>query len=178
MADSKISALSDGTSPQSADQFVIARSTSDLKLTWSELLTLMPGYEVARAQITSNANVTDTLESTATALITVTATFPGVPVYAEFYAEGVSTGTASTPFVVITLFEGSTEITRLGAVQSPSSAVTTAPMCARYKFTPSAASHTYKVCGFVNSATGTPAIIAGAGGTATPAPAYLRFVIA
>jgi hypothetical protein len=38
LADSKISALTDGTSPQSTDAFVVARGTGNNKLTWAELL--------------------------------------------------------------------------------------------------------------------------------------------
>ena len=37
MADSKISALTDGTAPQDADEFPVARSTSNVKLLWSAL---------------------------------------------------------------------------------------------------------------------------------------------
>lgn len=42
MADSKISALSDGTTPSGSDQFVIARAGANNKLTWTELLAAMP----------------------------------------------------------------------------------------------------------------------------------------
>ncbi len=38
MADSKISALTDGTTPQSTDEFVVARGADNRKLTWSSML--------------------------------------------------------------------------------------------------------------------------------------------
>lgn len=125
-------------------------------------------------QITSNANVTDTSEATASALITSTAfTFDGSAVWAEFYSDEILGPTAG--FISITLFEGSTEITRLATISGTTGVQNSSPCLARFKFTPTAGSHTYKVCGFVASTTGTPRITAGAGGTATDAPAYLAF---
>ena len=44
MADSKISALTDGTAPQDADEFPVARSTSNVKLLWSELKAAIKTY--------------------------------------------------------------------------------------------------------------------------------------
>lgn len=125
-------------------------------------------------QITANANITDTSEATATALITSSAfTFDGTAVWAEFYTDELLAPTSG--FVVATLFEGATQITRLATLNGIASAQSGASVLARYKFTPSAGSHTYKVCAFAASTTGTPRITAGAGGTATDPPAYLAF---
>ena len=138
-----------------------------------------PGFEIGRATITSNAVVTDTSEATATALITAGPfTFDGGAVVAEVYApymQSPSNAVGST--LTVTLFEGSTEITRLAfiACQVNTQNAATA-LRASHIFTPSAASHTYKLCGFVSSTTGGPIIGAGAGGTGAYAPAYLRFV--
>ena len=44
MADSKISALTDGTAPQDADQFPVARGTANNKLTWAELKAAVKTY--------------------------------------------------------------------------------------------------------------------------------------
>ncbi len=131
-----------------------------------------PGYEVGYAQVTSNKNITDTSESTATALITCTATFDGSAVYAEFYTPELVTPTGQT--VVLTLFESTTELGRIAVIPAIGGAQIGVPCLARYKFTPSAGSHTYKLCGFVASGTGV--FGGGAGGTGVFVPAYLRFI--
>lgn len=125
-------------------------------------------------QITSNANITDLAEATATALITSSAfTFDGQAVWAEFYTDELLAPLSG--FVQVTLFEGSTEITRLATLNGISSAQAGASVLARYKFTPTQASHTYKICAWAASTTNTPRITAGSGGTAGDAPAYLAF---
>lgn len=136
------------------------------------------GFEVGYAQITAAANITDTSEATATALITVTATFDGGAVYAEAYAPFVVCDTAAAgDLLIVTLFEGATQLCRLAEYRSAITTTTNIePLMARFKLTPTAASHTYKLCAFVTSTTGTPQLGAGAGGTNAFAPAYLRFV--
>lgn len=135
------------------------------------------GTELIRAQITASANITDTSEATATALITCGPfTYTGVAVYAEAFTYQLLSPTSG--FVALTLFEGSTEITRLATILGETSLQVGGAVLARYKFTPTAGAHTYKLCGFVASTTGTPQLQAGSGGTAGPPPAYLRFVTA
>lgn len=136
-----------------------------------------PGFEIVYAQITSNANITDTSEATATALITAgPATYDGGAVLLEFFTILLVPDTnAAGDFTIVTLFEGSTQLTRLASVRT----VVTAANCevsvvGKYRFTPTAGSHTYKVCGFVPSTTGTPTISAGLGGTGALSPAYCR----
>jgi hypothetical protein len=137
-----------------------------------------PGFEIGYTQITSNANITDTAEATATALISPGAlTFDGAPVLVEFFTPSLVCDTAAaTDLVTVTLFEGATQITRLGVAKAIATAATDVNACLlHFRFTPSAASHTYKLCAFATSATGTPTITAGAGGTNGYAPAYIRF---
>ena len=138
-----------------------------------------PGFEIGYAQITATVSITDTSEATATALISSGAlTFDGAAVYAEVYSAAVSSpsnAVGSTTW--LTLFEGSTELCRLVQISclvTGTSAVT--QVASRFKLTPTAGSHTYKVCGFVGSVTGNPLLVAGAGGTGAIAPAFLRFV--
>lgn len=137
-----------------------------------------PGFEINYTAITSNANVTDTSEATATALISPGAiTFDGTAVLVHFFCPAILTDTAAaTDTVTVTLFEGSTQITRLGVAKTE---VVAAPNLTAasyfYRFTPTAASHTYKVCAFANSATGTPTLTAGNGGTNGYSPAFVRF---
>lgn len=136
------------------------------------------GFEWSYTQITATANITDTSEATATALISPAAFTPdGSPVLVEFFAPAIITDTSSaTDIVTVTLFEGATQITRLGIVRT---VVTAAPdaigVCFKYRFTPTAAAHTYKLCAFVPFTTGTPNITAGLGGTGAYPPAYIRF---
>jgi hypothetical protein len=136
------------------------------------------GFELNYTQITSNANVTDTSEATATALISPGAiTFDGEPVIVEFFCAAVVTDTAAAgDFVTVTLFEGATQITRLAQTKT---VVVTAPdvvpVYAAFRFTPTAAAHTYKLCAFASSATGTPTLSAGSGGTNGFPPAFIRF---
>lgn len=134
-----------------------------------------PGFLINYTQITTPANVTDTSESTATALISPGAiTFDGTAVWAEFGGILLAPTVASNA-ITITLFEGATQITRLAFWDNPAAATAGSSVTARYKFTPTAASHTYTVCGFVGSTTGTPRILCGTGGTGGYPPAYIAF---
>jgi hypothetical protein len=133
-----------------------------------------PGFEIGYAEITTLTNITDTSEGTATALISSgSLAFDGAAVMCEFFGL-VRTGTASTTLVVC-LFEGSTEITELAAVALAAAAQDVFTLRASYRFTPSAANHTYKITAFVSSTTGTPRFNAGSGGTGGNPPAFLRF---
>ena len=136
-----------------------------------------PGFEVGYAQITAPVNITNTTEATATALISCTATFDGAAVIAEFFCGAVFfENGALSDTLVFTLFEGSTQITRLAEFRvAQITNQDIKPVYSRYKFTPSAASHTYKLCAFVSDTTGTPQMSAGNGGTAGQPPAFLRF---
>jgi len=137
------------------------------------------GGEVGYDQITSPVAVSSGTEASGTTIITASAhTFDGNPVYAEFYSPLVQFPTTAGAGLglFINLFEGSTEISRLGYMQSPSAdAQGFWPCFCRYRFTPSAGSHTYKVTG--NQSGGvSPTVHAGVGSGATYPPAFLRFV--
>ena len=135
------------------------------------------GQEIASATLTTPTNITDTSEATATAIISSgSVTFDGSPVWAEVYIDAVNTPSVVSSFVVVSLFEGATQITRLATIATPAAVSMQVPVFAKYKFTPSAGAHTYKMTAFASTTTGTPQIIAGGGGTATAAPAVLRFV--
>lgn len=61
MADSKISALTDGANAQSGDEFVIARSGADYKLSADELgLVLLPGKVLFESTLGADATSIDT----------------------------------------------------------------------------------------------------------------------
>jgi hypothetical protein len=133
------------------------------------------GVELSYTQITAPAAVTDTVEATATALISPGAFTPnGNPILAEFFSPNIVMPTGAGATMTITLFEGATEIGRLCSIVSPATG-TQFSAVGKLRFTPTNAAHTYKVCAFISSALGGPAIGAGAGGTGVLVPAYIRF---
>lgn len=140
-----------------------------------------PGFEIGYDQRTSSVSIISTTESAGTAVISAAAhTFDGAAVIVEFFAPSIvmPQATTSTNFILFSLFEGATQIARLANVQLQdlaSAQSMSVPVCARLRFTPTAASHTYTVTAFVNSTTGSPGVNAGAGGTGIYAPAFLRF---
>lgn len=137
-----------------------------------------PGFEIGYAQITANANITDTAQSTATQLIPGGPyTFDGGAVIATFFTPAVSMDTgAVSDVVVISLFEGATQIGVLARIRSVTTTTpNNLPVLAQYRFTPTAGAHTYKLTASVTSTTGTPFIAASSGGTGAFLPAFLRF---
>ncbi len=137
-----------------------------------------PGQEIGYTQITAaSTNVTDTSEGTATALLTAGPfAFDGGPVVCIFSAAGIQPPQAVASFIVINLFEGATQIARLGIWQGSLSGNSEAyGAFVQYRFTPSAGLHTYKLTGFVSSTAGTPQIYGGNGGTGGYAPFFVRF---
>jgi len=88
----------------------------------------------------------------------------------------VENGSAAAATVTVCLFEASTQITRLAVFGLPSATLQAIfNSYARYRFTPTAGSHTYTVTAFANVTTGSPAVGAGSGGTNGYAPAFVRF---
>jgi hypothetical protein len=135
-----------------------------------------PGFEWSYTQITSTVNVTDTSESTATAIISPGAFTPdGAAVLVEFFSPNITTPSTAAGSVTVTLFEGATQIARLGTATTSAAANESRGNTYKYRFTPTNAAHTYKVCAFCSATTGTPSIGAGAAGTNAYTPAYIRF---
>lgn len=166
--DARIPVGSDG-------QVLTAASTQTLGVDYA----YPPGYEISYTEITTSVNVTSTTEATGTTIISPGAvTFDGGPVMVEVFAEGCALPKAATAVLCICLFEGSTEITRLGVYEvfgGSSTQQLVVNLFGAYRFTPSAGSHTYTVTSFANSTTGAPNIGAGNGGTGGTAPAFVRF---
>lgn len=136
------------------------------------------GYEISYTQITASVNIVSTTEATGTTILSPGAvTFDGGLVLVEFFAPLIITDTtAINDVVTVSLFEGATQITRFGAAVVQSTSVQDIlPFYARYRFTPTAAAHTYTVTAFSSTTTGTPRVLAGAGGTAAYPPAFVRF---
>lgn len=131
--------------------------------------------EIGYDQITADVTVTGASDPASTMVIPGSAhTFDGAPVIAEFFCSMVETFAAVNGLVIVSLFEGATQITRLALVNNVATGGGLAlPVCARYRFTPSAGAHTYSVKAMQVNGNGT--IHAGTGGAAGQPPAYLRF---
>lgn len=134
-----------------------------------------PGFEFGYDQITVGVNVASTTEATPTTIITCGAhTFDGGAVMAHFFCAAVTGATAS--FVVVNLWEGATNLGQLAVVSGISASNQIGvPVSAHYRFTPTAASHSYLIQAFCGSTTGTPAITAGAAGAGNHVPTFVRF---
>jgi hypothetical protein len=133
------------------------------------------GGEIAYAQITATVNIASTTDATGTLVIAPGAiVFDGGAVIMEFFAPFVQAPGAAAAYIIISLFEGATQIGRLGIVQNPAAVAFAMPFNARRRFTPTAGSHTYTVTGHASQSTGGQ-VGAGAGGTGAHVPAFVRF---
>lgn len=135
------------------------------------------GFEVGYDQITAPVSISSTTEATPTTIISCAAhTFDGAAVLLDVYFAAIEMGSAAS-IVQVNLLEGSTELGVMGVFAVSAASTSYFFVCrASYRFTPSAGSHTYKVCAFANSAAGTQAIVkAGSGGIGGYLPGYARF---
>jgi hypothetical protein len=135
-----------------------------------------PGYEIGYDQITTGVGPSSSTEASGTTIISCAAhTFDGAPVIATFSAPFVQPPAAAIgDTIIISLFEGSTQIGRICAFQSPAAQAMAFPCTEVLRFTPTAASHTYTVTAIWVGHTG-GTIGAGAGGTGAYTPAFIRF---
>jgi hypothetical protein len=133
-----------------------------------------PGYEIGYDQVTSaSVTITSSTESSGTTLVTSSAyTFDGGAVICEFFCP-VLFSTAGIQVITISLFESTTQITRLAQIQTNFTNSLGIPVYARYRFTPSAASHTYKVTAHRTVADANTS--EGSGGTGGYPPMWTRF---
>lgn len=138
---------------------------------------LPSGYEFDYVEITSAATATATTEATANSLITGNAvTYDGstrVKIEAWFSHVAVPSSAGSLRNANSVLYDGSSSIGlwNLTSMDIARVARSTPVYMVRY-LTPSAASHTYSVRGYVDSGTGT--WNAGAGGSGNSMPAWMR----
>jgi hypothetical protein len=141
--------------------------------TWS----FPPGFEINYTQITAPVNIVSTTEATGTTILSPGAlTFDGTAVICEFFGNLSLPTAAASNLLVVSLFEGATQITELGTWRTEvTSPVPLAVAYCAFRFTPTAASHTYTITAFVSSTTGTPAVSGGPGGTGANPPAFVRF---
>ncbi len=138
MADTKISALTDGAPIASGDFLVIERGgAGNNKIA----VTRMPGYQWDYVTQTTDLTVTATTAATAQAFLTGNAvTYDGsTRVKIEFWTPGVS----NAGVAIAELYDGATDQSlRMGQVNPGSGQVT---MYGAYFLTPTNASHTYSI---------------------------------
>jgi hypothetical protein len=133
--------------------------------------------EVGYAEITSDVTVTATSEATATAVVSLGAiTYEAVPHLIEFSAPDARPNTgAAGQNITFALFDSTTAVVGVwGRIATPAASGNLLPVRLGYRFTPTAASHTYNVKCWVSVTSGL--VQAGAGGSATHGPAWLRIV--
>lgn len=145
-----------------------------------QIIGSLSGQEVSYGQTTlSTVPITATVEASSNVLITAPAfTADGVtPYLCEIFAVACTLPTAAAgDAVLLSLFEGATQITRLWNAATPSTGSQQyIPVYARFRFTPAAGSHTYTLNGKANTTTGTPGLRAGSSVSSDWPPAFIRF---
>lgn len=138
-----------------------------------------PGYEYSYAQATASVSVTATTEITATTVVTADAVaFDGsTPVLVHFFANDARPDAgAANRQLVFCLYDdtggGATTVGQIGFTRTEAAANANVPISLWRRLTPSIATHTYSIRAFVSAGTGS--VSAGAGGSATAAPAFIR----
>lgn len=133
--------------------------------------------ELDYVPITTGVNITATTEATATTIVTGSAvSYDGSTiVMIEFFSPEATPNASDNSFIRFVLYDGSSSIGYFGISFNPKLAGGSSirmPVKLERRLTPSNASHTYSVRAYVDTGTGT--VAAGAGGTATYVPAFIR----
>jgi hypothetical protein len=126
-------------------------------------------------QFTSNVAISASSDAGSDTIVTAAAvTFDGSTlICVEFYAGAVRLPSTSDGQLIISLFDGSSQVGRI-AQYAPGVATANSnyPCFVCRYFTPSAATHTYSIRGWVYNGTGS--IFAGTGSGSASAPGYIR----
>jgi hypothetical protein len=133
------------------------------------------GAELAYTEFNADVSIIVTSAATAATVVTAAAvTFDGsTAVWVEFQATRVEAPTTAGVPIILDLWDGSTDLGIIGSVVGAASSA--APFNRSRRITPSAASHTFSVRGWVPSGTGA-VVRAGAGGAGTNLPGHIRIV--
>lgn len=139
-----------------------------------------PGYEFDYAQITSDVTITaNTTEGTSVSIVSgASVAYDGsTVVVVEFFTPRVGmVATASGKAVIFLLYDGATLVGRM-ATWIPtfvSGVRADLPISARYRLTPTNASHQYIVKAHNTDPTNAAVVQAGAGGTGEDLPTFIR----
>lgn len=151
-------------------QVLTAASGQATGLQWATPAGGSGATELDYVQITSNVAISATTEAGSDTVITGNAVaYDGsTRICIEFFAPLVD----ARQFVVVSLWDGSSELGWFGQWEGNNATTMGPPMLCRRFLTPSAATHTYSVRAYRGATAAT--VFAGAGGTATTLPAYLR----
>jgi hypothetical protein len=131
--------------------------------------------ELDYVQITTGVNITGSTEGTANTLITGTSqTYAAEAMVIEVFSPQIVLPTVAQANVIILLYDGGTVLGRLGIMLNPAADLNRHVFYAAHRLTPTAATHQYIVKATASSTTGTPSFGAGAGGSGTAMPAFIR----
>jgi hypothetical protein len=130
--------------------------------------------EVNYTQFTADVSITATTDATAQTVVSSGAiTYENVPHLIEFFSPWVIPDAGAIGRqLILNLYDGSTDLGRIGQVRTPAAQNSAFTCKLERRLTPTAASHTYIIKAWVSAGTGT--VSAGAGGTATPLPGFIR----
>lgn len=120
----------------------------------------------------SNVIVTATAEATPNDVVSSGAiTYEAEPIEVQFYSPRLEMGAVAGSQVIINLWDATTDLGRM-ALPLATSASDAYPVFLTRRFTPTAASHTYKIRAWRSGSDG--AIYAGAGGAGVNLPGFIR----
>lgn len=149
-------------------------------LTTTLVYSYPPGYEFTRVAKTATTNITATSEGTADTVVTATGTaFDGsTDIDVELFFPWVQVPTGNLSLQLALYDDNGGGAASIGIPVRVTAEGTSnnerVPVWARVRLTPSNATHTYSVRGFVTSGTGI--VGAGAGGNGNYSPGYIRLV--
>jgi hypothetical protein len=124
--------------------------------------------DIAYVEFTSNVSITATTEGTAQTIVDSGAiTYEAAPIVVEFQSADVVASGGGSLFIL--LQDGATVLGRMASYPANGRS----PLFVMRRFSPTAASHTFKVTAH-NSAAGTSTVTAGAGGAGTTMPGFIR----
>ena len=175
MPSSAISNLTAVTTPALTDTYVTVQSGTDLKITATQMATLMPGYQLNYVEFTSSVNVTATTEGTADTVVAGSSvTYDGsTAVMIEFFCAQNRVPASAGAVYTFILLEDSTVLGQIANIKTPSATANfDVPVFVCRKRTPSAGAHTYTIKAFVSTGTGISA--AGSGGSGNLVPGFIR----
>ena len=137
----------------------------------------VPGEELSYNEITATVNVTGTTSGSPTTIISGTpVTLSNNRVMVEFFSPQVSTPSAAAGNTTnIGLYENGSLVSILAQVNTAAAATQVCPVFARWRFVPTAGSHTYSIAAWATNTTGTPRVFAG-NGSGVVVPAYIRIL--
>ncbi len=131
-----------------------------------------PGYEIDYVERTTDFTTTGTNDAGATAIITGTSlSFDGTAIMIHVFSGELFAAASDT--LILSLWDGSTEIGRIGSFFSGAASDNRVPFTGLRRYTPSAGTHQFIWKGHMGSGQST-SVDAGAGTTTTNPPAFMR----